>query len=77
MAAPLIGVTPMYSLCFFGYGLGQQLQRKTPDEKLTLFQIGLAGGFSGIFTTAIIVPGERIKCLLQVRFYNYCDFKKE
>jgi len=26
MAAPLIGVTPMYALCFFGYGLGQKLQ---------------------------------------------------
>ena len=30
------------------------------------YQIFLAGGFSGIFTTGIMAPGERIKCLLQV-----------
>ena len=34
MAAPLLGVTPMYAICFFGYGVGQQLQRKTPNEQV-------------------------------------------
>ena len=29
-------------------------------------QIGNAGMLAGIFTTAIMAPGERIKCLLQV-----------
>lgn len=67
MAAPLIGVTPMYAICFLGYGIGQNIQRKTPDEKLNLFQIGIAGGISGIFTTAIMAPGERIKVLLQTQ----------
>jgi solute carrier family 25 carnitine/acylcarnitine transporter 20/29 len=67
MLAPLIGVTPMYSICFLGYGVGKSLQRKTPDQELTLFQIGLAGGLSGIFTTAIMAPGERVKCLLQTQ----------
>jgi solute carrier family 25 carnitine/acylcarnitine transporter 20/29 len=33
---------------------------------LTLTQLFLAGAFSGIFTTSIMAPGERIKCLLQV-----------
>lgn len=27
----------------------------------------LAGAFSGIFTTSVMAPGERIKCLLQVQ----------
>lgn len=30
-------------------------------------QLFAAGMLSGIFTTAIMAPGERIKCLLQVR----------
>lgn len=67
MAAPIIGVTPMYAVCFLGYGIGQNLQRKTPDETLNLFQIGLAGALSGVFTTAIMTPGERVKCLLQTQ----------
>eukprot|EP01116_Phalansterium_solitarium_P016643 TRINITY_DN3906_c0_g2_i1.p1 TRINITY_DN3906_c0_g2~~TRINITY_DN3906_c0_g2_i1.p1 ORF type:complete len:307 (+),score=93.36 TRINITY_DN3906_c0_g2_i1:96-1016(+) len=67
MAAPLIGVTPMYALCFFGYGVGQSLQRTSPDEKLSLFKIWNAGCLSGVFSTAIMVPLERVKCLLQVQ----------
>lgn len=27
----------------------------------------MAGAFSGIFTTSVMAPGERIKCLLQVQ----------
>jgi hypothetical protein len=26
MAAPLIGVTPMYAVCFLGFGIGKKLQ---------------------------------------------------
>ncbi len=31
MAAPLIGVTPMYAVCFLGFGIGKQLQK--PNDK--------------------------------------------
>jgi len=34
MAAPLVGVTPMYAICFLGYGIGQDLQRSSPDQKV-------------------------------------------
>jgi len=34
--------------------------------QLTIHQLGIAGGISGIFTTAIMVPGDRIKVMLQV-----------
>ncbi len=30
----------------------------------------MAGAFSAVFTTPILAPGERIKCLLQVSLEN-------
>lgn len=67
MAAPLTGVTPMFAICFFGFGVGKRLQQKHPEEQLSYIQLFNAGMLSGIFTTAIMTPGERIKCLLQVQ----------
>ncbi|XP_054710058.1 mitochondrial carnitine/acylcarnitine carrier protein-like [Uloborus diversus] len=67
MAAPLTGVTPMFAVCFFGFGVGKRLQQKHPEEELSLIQLFNAGMLSGIFTTTIMTPGERIKCLLQVQ----------
>uniref|UniRef100_A0A2P2HWW4 Carnitine/acylcarnitine carrier protein-like n=1 Tax=Hirondellea gigas TaxID=1518452 RepID=A0A2P2HWW4_9CRUS len=67
MAAPLMGVTPMFAVCFLGFGIGKRLQQKTPEEKLTAIQLFNAGMLSGVFTTGIMAPGERIKCLLQVQ----------
>jgi hypothetical protein len=32
MAAPLLGVTPMYAICFLGYRIGQDLQRTSPSQ---------------------------------------------
>jgi len=53
---------------FFGNDLGKTLIRgATGSSELNAFQLGLAGGFSGILTTAIMAPGERIKCILQVQ----------
>ncbi|KAF4093504.1 hypothetical protein AMELA_G00002700 [Ameiurus melas] len=67
MAAPIIGVTPMFAVCFFGFGLGKKLQQKSPGDVLTYPQLFAAGMLSGVFTTAIMAPGERIKCLLQIQ----------
>ncbi|GCB61018.1 hypothetical protein scyTo_0011235 [Scyliorhinus torazame] len=67
MAAPIIGVAPMFAVCFFGFGLGKKLQQKNPDDVLTYPQLFAAGMLSGVFTTAIMAPGERIKCLLQIQ----------
>lgn len=67
MSAPIAGVAPIFAISFFGFGLGKRLQQKTPDEKLTKLQLFAAGSFSGIFTTSIMAPGERIKCLLQIQ----------
>lgn len=67
MAAPITGVAPIFAICFLGFGVGKRLQQKKPDEELTYPQIFKAGMLAGVFTTVIMAPGERIKCLLQVQ----------
>ncbi|XP_062520273.1 mitochondrial carnitine/acylcarnitine carrier protein-like [Corticium candelabrum] len=67
MAAPIVGVTPMFAVCFWGYGVGKKLQMSSPDQQLSLLQTFNAGLVAGVFTTGIMVPGERIKCMLQIQ----------
>ncbi|TRY87841.1 hypothetical protein DNTS_007649, partial [Danionella cerebrum] len=33
MAAPVVGVTPMFAVCFFGFGLGKKLQAEKPGRR--------------------------------------------
>ncbi|TRY56918.1 hypothetical protein DNTS_017077, partial [Danionella cerebrum] len=47
MAAPVVGVTPMFA-------------QKSPEDALTYPQLFAAGMLSGVFTTSIMAPGERI-----------------
>ncbi|CAG2060149.1 unnamed protein product [Timema podura] len=65
MAAPIAGIAPIFAISFFGFGVGKRIQQTGDDAPLTLPQLFLAGAFSGIFTTSIMTPGERIKVLLQ------------
>lgn len=67
MSAPLTGVAPIFAISFFGFGLGKKLIKSDNDAALTKPQLFAAGAFSGIFTTSIMAPGERIKCLLQIQ----------
>lgn len=67
MLAPLLGVTPLFAVCFFGYGVGKGLQQKKPTDVLTLPQHFNAGMLAGVLTTVIMTPGERIKCLMQIQ----------
>lgn len=67
MGAPLCGVAPIFAISFYGFGLGKQLVQRSNNEELTPLQLFYAGAFSGIFTTIIMAPGERIKCLLQIQ----------
>lgn len=57
MAAPIAGITPIYAICFFGFGLGKKLQQKHPEDELTYAQLFNAGMLSGVFTTVIMAPG--------------------
>ena len=67
MAAPIVGVAPIFALSFAGFGFGKKIVQTDPEKDLTLSQLAIAGGISGVLTTSIMAPGERIKCLLQVR----------
>ncbi|BFZ10655.1 hypothetical protein BsWGS_13694 [Bradybaena similaris] len=67
MAAPITGVAPIFAVCFLGFGIGKRLQQKHENEVLTYPQLFKAGMLAGVFTTAIMAPGERIKCLLQIQ----------
>ncbi|XP_045063003.1 mitochondrial carnitine/acylcarnitine carrier protein-like isoform X1 [Coregonus clupeaformis] len=67
MGAPLASVAPMMAISFFGFGLGKQLLQPDPTKTLMPTQLFLSGCLAGVFTTVIVCPGERIKCLLQVQ----------
>lgn len=58
VSAPLLGVSPIFALCFWGYDMGQKLARKISnkraDEALNITEIMFAGGFSAIPTTVRI-----------------------
>jgi len=70
MATPIVGVAPLYALCFFGFSIGKKLQEPDPNKALTSAQLFKAGMLSGVLTTVITAPGERIKCLLQIQSGN-------
>lgn len=70
MLAPIIGVTPMYAICFFSFTMGKKLQNNDENHVHSLREIFLAGGLAGLSTTVILAPGERVKCLLQVQSAN-------
>ncbi|KAJ9088834.1 carnitine transporter, variant 2 [Entomophthora muscae] len=71
MVTPLIGVTPIFAICFWGYDLGKQISRQItgsdPNEPLGMGSICFAGGFSAIPATLLMTPIERVKCLLQIQ----------
>jgi solute carrier family 25 carnitine/acylcarnitine transporter 20/29 len=70
MSAPLMGVTPIFAICIWAYGVGKDVVRAATgarqDSELSLLHIGVAGALSAIPTTAVMAPGERIKVLLLV-----------
>lgn len=69
VSAPLIAVTPIFAVSFWGYDMGQRAVRwgySLPDgSDLSILQKCIAGGLSAIPTTAFMAPSERVKCLLQ------------
>ncbi|XP_065845992.1 mitochondrial carnitine/acylcarnitine carrier protein-like [Oscarella lobularis] len=68
MAAPIVGVTPIFAVSFWGYAVGKKIQKWiNPEKELTTISHFYAGAISGVFTTSVMVPGERIKCILQIQ----------
>ncbi len=67
ISAPIVGVTPIFAVCFWGYQVGQDLSRTLWGKKdLDLNMIMFAGGFSALPTTLLMTPIERVKVMLQV-----------
>ena len=55
MSAPLVGITPIFAVCFWAYDVGKNIMRwagNVPEGKdLSLLQIGIAGALSAVPTT--------------------------
>jgi solute carrier family 25 (mitochondrial carnitine/acylcarnitine transporter), member 20/29 len=74
VSAPLVGVTPMFAVSFWGYGVGKKLVEATSDVEFkhgtpqySIGQVSAAGFFSAIPMTLITAPFERVKVLLQIQ----------
>ncbi|OAX82505.1 hypothetical protein ACJ72_03142 [Emergomyces africanus] len=77
VSAPLVGVTPMFAVSFWGYDLGKTLVRNfstvpvhNGTPQFSIGQISAAGFFSAIPMTLITAPFERVKVLLQIQGQN-------
>ncbi|CAH7686800.1 mitochondrial carnitine/acylcarnitine carrier protein [Phakopsora pachyrhizi] len=70
MSSPLVGVTPIFAVSFWGYAMGKKIiYSLTPSrtsKDLNYTEYAVAGAFSALPTTLIAAPIERIKVLLQV-----------
>lgn len=70
VSAPLVGVTPMFAVSFWGYDVGKNLissVSKVENGQYSVAQISAAGFFSAIPMTLITAPFERVKVLLQIQ----------
>lgn len=74
VSAPLVGVTPMFAVSFWGYDVGKGLVErfstvpmKNNIPQYSIGQISAAGFFSAIPMTIITAPFERVKVLLQIQ----------
>ncbi|PSN61351.1 mitochondrial carrier [Corynespora cassiicola Philippines] len=70
VSAPLVGVTPMFAVSFWGYDVGKQLVSSfstVQNGQYSVAQISAAGFFSAIPMTLITAPFERVKVLLQIQ----------
>ena len=64
MSAPLVGITPIFAVCFWAYDLSKKLMRKmsgmAPTAELSLTQIGIAGALSAVPTTVRRSPSRAV-----------------
>ncbi|CCH41860.1 Mitochondrial carnitine carrier [Wickerhamomyces ciferrii] len=71
---PLVGVTPMFAVSFWGYDLGKNIvssfSNGTPASEFSNAQLSTAGFLSAIPTTLVAAPMERTKIVLQTQDAN-------
>lgn len=67
---PLLGVTPMFAVSFWGYDVGKKLVSGYSGVKVEDFSVGqisTAGFISAIPTTLVAAPFERVKVMMQIQ----------
>ncbi|CCK71751.1 carnitine:acyl carnitine antiporter KNAG_0H03370 [Huiozyma naganishii CBS 8797] len=64
---PLLGVTPIFAVSFWGYDMGKRIVNWNgePGATLSMAQMATAGFISAVPTTLVTAPTERVKVLLQ------------
>ena len=71
MSAPLVAVTPIFAVYFWGFDVGKKIWTAAaganPDGSVPTSGIVFAGGFSAIPGTLVMVPGDLIKVGVQRR----------
>lgn len=67
MLAPLTIVMPSSAVTFWSFNTAKNWQLKDNESILKPHQIFLAGSCAGVLSQLLVVPGERIKCLLQIQ----------
>jgi solute carrier family 25 carnitine/acylcarnitine transporter 20/29 len=75
-SAPLIGVSPVFAVNFYGYELGKRVydslfgtgERRDYSMKggLPVTQYAFAGAFSSMQTALVVIPADRIKVFMQL-----------
>lgn len=65
VSAPLLAVTPIFAIQFWGYDIGQRMIHYAGTVDLTLTHKCIAGGISAVPATLLMAPSERVKVLLQ------------
>ncbi|CCH58986.1 hypothetical protein TBLA_0B01430 [Henningerozyma blattae CBS 6284] len=65
---PLLGVTPIFAVSFWGYDMGKTIVKSLGEstDTLTTNQLATAGFISAIPTTLVTAPTERVKVMLQI-----------
>ncbi|CAG85195.2 DEHA2B05522p [Debaryomyces hansenii CBS767] len=67
---PLLGVTPMFAVSFWGYDVGKKIVTSFTGKEVANFSIAnisTAGFISAIPTTLVAAPFERIKVMMQIQ----------
>lgn len=70
---PLLGVTPMFAVSFWGYDVGKRLVSTYTGKSIDQFEIkeiSTAGFISAIPTTLVAAPFERVKVIMQIQEGN-------
>ncbi|GAA5877229.1 hypothetical protein JCM1840_003025 [Sporobolomyces johnsonii] len=65
VTSPMLGVALINASVFSSYKFAMNLQLSSPSQEPTLGQITVAGAASGVFTSFITTPIERLKILQQ------------